>query len=110
MKDFYTAVVERVVPVVSEHTTEPYETGWADEALVFVKVRAGLLDQSTLRAQVQVSPDGIDWADLPDVAAVLNGRSMAAVPVRGFGGWLRVALSADQDQPVVVSVYLALKG
>jgi hypothetical protein len=110
MKNSYTAVIERAQPVVREHVTEPYEAAWADEALIFVKARVGLSNGVIMNAQVQISPDGIDWVDLPGKAANVRELEMAAIPVRDFGGWLRVALTADQDDPVRVSVYLALKG
>ena len=110
MRNFYTAVIERAQPVRGQHVTEPYETGWADEALVFVKVRSGLAEHSSLSAQVQVSPDGIDWVDLPGQAASIRDASLAAIQLHNFGGWLRVTLAADQDEPVLASVYLALKG
>jgi hypothetical protein len=111
MRNSYTAVIERAQPVVGSHDTEPYEAGWADEALVFVKVRAGLSAEDELSARVQVSPDGIDWVDHGATLPTLRGTGLAAVPVRDFGNWLRVAMVCSNPEATArVSVYLALKG
>jgi hypothetical protein len=111
MRNSYTAVVERLQPVVREHATEPYEAAWADEALVFVKVRGGLTDGASVHAQVQISPDGIDWLDFPGKAnSVGRDGGLTAIQLRDFGTWLRVVLTTTQDEPVRVSVSLALKG
>jgi Domain of unknown function (DUF6385) len=112
MLNTYTAVVERAQPVVGRHFTEPYEAGWAQEAVVFVKVRDGLGADGELRAWIQVSPDGIEWVDhgaaLP---TPLRGTSLGAIPVQNFGDWIRVGLAcSDPEATVRVSVYVSLKG
>lgn len=111
MRDTYTAVIERALPVGSSFESEPYETGWADEVTVFVKVRNGLDTERTLQARVQISPDGVDWVDFGVDLPPLRGSSMTFVTVRGFGNWLRVAGTVDApDAEVRLSIYLALKG
>lgn len=111
MRESYTAVIERAKPVRSEFESEPYETGWADEATIFVKVREGLPDTATLRSWIQVSPDGIDWVDFGVNVPPINGSAMTFVTVTGFGHWIRVAGSVDDPDAVVrLSIYLALKG
>lgn len=112
MKQTYTAVVERAEPIRGTHESEPYEAGWADEALVFVKVRGGLPAGASLSCRVQISPDGINWVDhhaasLPS----LNGEGLVHTPVRDFGNWLRLlTVCSDPDSEVRVSIYLVLKG
>jgi hypothetical protein len=111
MLNTYTAVVERAQPVVGRHFTEPYEAGWAQEALVFVKVRDGLGADDELRAWIQVSPDGIEWVDQGAALLPLRGTSLGAIPVRDFGNWIRVGLAASNPGATVrVSVYVSLKG
>ena len=111
MRETYTAVIERAHPVTSSFESEPYETGWADEATIFLKVREGLPDDRTLSARVQISPDGIDWVDLGAKLPPLSGLGMTFVTVTGFGNWIRVAGEIDDHTARVrLSIYLALKG
>lgn len=111
MRESYTAVIERAKPVTSSFESEPYETGWADEATVFVKAREGLPDGRQLSARVQISPDGIDWVDFGVDLPPITGVGMSFVTVTGFGNWIRVAGTVDDPHAEVrVSIYLALKG
>jgi hypothetical protein len=111
MRETYTAVIERAQPVKSSFESEPYETGWADEVTVFVKVREGLPADKTLAARVQISPDGIDWLDMGVQLPPITGQGMSFVTVTGFGNWMRIAGEIDDPQAEVrLSIYLALKG
>src|SRR5688572_24661753 len=89
MRRSYTAVVERGEPLTGDFTTEPYEAGWATEAVAFVRLIEARADV-TLSARVQISPDGLHWIDegtaLPDLV-----EGMAFARVREFGNWLRLA-------------------
>ena len=104
----YTAVVERKVTWEGAFATEPYEAGWAAEALIFIRVLKG--DVSEQSAAVQVSPDGIHWLDegtrisLPDTA---DGLTLARVT--HFGNWLRLAGELPPGQACTVMVYFVLK-
>jgi hypothetical protein len=134
MRRSYTAVVERGEPLQGRFATEPYEAGWATEALVFVRVLEAPAG-ARVRARVQISPDGMHWADegttLPEVTGPgTSGGSTdgAAGPdagpdgsadgmsvpvfarVREFGNWLRVAGSVTPgDASVRALVYFVLK-
>ena len=63
LRESYTAIVERSEELRGNFATEPYECGWAGEAIFFVRIleRAGDLEGITL--QVQISADGIRWCD-----------------------------------------------
>ncbi len=107
-RQVYTAVVERNVTWEGNFATEPYEVGWASEALIFIRAL-----QSSVRghtAAVQVSPDGIRWLDegtrirLPEPP---DGLSMARVT--HFGNWLRLAGELRPGQTCTVMVYFVLK-
>jgi hypothetical protein len=118
MRRSYTAVVERGEPLAGEWATEPYEVGWATEALFFLR----LLDAppgAGLTARVQLSPDGMRWVDegtaLPDPVAP---DGLAFARVREFGNWLRLAgtVSGPVGQPgqpgqpaIRAIIYLTLK-
>ena len=108
-RQVYTAVVERNVTWQGVFATEPYEAGWADEALIFIRVlRGGAPGHS---AAVQISPDGIRWLDegtrirLPKQP---DGLTMARVT--HFGNWLRLAGELALGQSCTVMVYFVLKG
>ena len=107
-REVYTAVVERNVAWEGAFATEPYEAGWAAEALIFIRVLSGGVSKHS--AAVQVSPDGIRWLDegtriaLPDTAA---GLTLARVT--HFGNWLRLAGELPPGQACTVMVYFVLK-
>ena len=107
-RQVYTAVVERNVTWEGAYTTEPYEAGWAAEALIFIRVlKSGASGHS---AAVQVSPDGIHWLDegtrirLPKQP---DGLTMARVT--HFGNWLRLAGELTPGETCTVLVYFVLK-
>ena len=58
-RQVYTAVVERNVTWEGAFATEPYEAGWAAEALIFIRVLKGGVSQQSAAVQ----PDGIHWLD-----------------------------------------------
>lgn len=107
-RQVYTAVVERNVTWAGAFATEPYEAGWAAEALIFIRVLSGVVSQQS--AAVQVSPDGIRWLDegtripLPEQP---DGLTLARVT--HFGNWLRLAGELPPGQYCTVLVYFVLK-
>ena len=107
-RQVYTAVVERNVTWEGAFATEPYEAGWAAEALIFIRVlHNGVPGHS---AAVQISPDGIRWLDegtrirLPEQP---DGLTMARVT--HFGNWLRLSGELPPGQSCTVLVYFVLK-
>jgi hypothetical protein len=108
----YTAVVERAHPWQGDFVTEPYEAGWASEALFFVRL-LGAPDAPgagvSVRARVQLSPDGMHWVDEGSTLPELSQGS-AFVRAREFGNWLRLAGTVSPPgRSVQAIVYLALK-
>lgn len=91
--------------------TEPYECGWAKEALFFIRaLEAEGMDEDLAFAQVQVSPDGMRWVD-EGTSVVLPaeaGRTEFA-KVSHFGGWLRLAAELPEGAALTVIVSLHLK-
>lgn len=110
MRQFQTTVLERKTAIRGAHATEPFEAGWASEAIYFVEAHA--LAGGTLRAVVQISPDGIRWID-EGSACELAEPGQTFVRVAHFGGFLRLALdtpeNGDSDTTALVTVHLALK-
>jgi hypothetical protein len=104
------AIVARNERWSGEAATEPYECGWAREAVFFVRALAAENVPDFTSAQVQVSPDGMRWADegtslLLPVAA----GQMDFAKVSHFGGWLRLAVDLPKNASMTVIVSLHLK-
>lgn len=107
-RQVYTAVVERNVTWKGAFATEPYEAGWAAEALIFIRVLRGSIPGHT--AAVQISPDGIHWADegtrVP-IPKLTDGLTFARVT--HFGNWLRLSGELSPGHSCTVMVYFVLK-
>ena len=110
MRRSHTAVIERGEPLSGDWATEPYEAGWASEALVFAR----LMDAppgTEVTARAQLSPDGIHWIDEGTVLSTLDSsQPLAFVRLREFGNWLRLAGSVTPGEAQArVLIYVALK-
>ena len=86
--------------------SEPYECGWAKEAVIFLR----LLEPPTGElpdAHVEISPDGMHWA--PEGTRIPFPRSIEDTTfarVGHFGGWLRI--SADLPDGAAATVLSAM--
>jgi len=93
-----------------EAATEPYEAGWAHEAIFFVRALEVRGDMRGASAQVQISPDGIHWVDegtvceLPQAAGGIGFARVAR-----FGGYLRLRASLPAGATLRVVAALTLK-
>ena len=126
----FTAVVERNVRWQGDFATEPYEAAWASEAIFFVRAlevevsaelagTAGvqiLADVDPLRflpvcsARVQISADGIHWADEgSDFILPLERDAVTFCKVKHFGGFLRLVGELPSGLEIRVLVSLVLK-
>lgn len=104
-----TAIVARNEVWTGESATEPYECGWAREAIVFV--RALKAPRGTLpKARIEISADGMHWCaegsefSLPREKDVVSFQRLSH-----FGNFIRVAASLPSDAEIVVLVTLHLK-
>lgn len=104
-----TAVVARNETWSGQAATEPYECGWAREAIVFVralKPPKGYLP----KARIEISADGMHWApegssfDLPAAQDAVTFQRVAH-----FGAFLRVAAELPASAEITVLVTLHLK-
>ncbi|GLQ09875.1 hypothetical protein GCM10007913_18070 [Devosia yakushimensis] len=111
MRESAHIVVERNTTWEGEAASEPYEVGWAKEAILFVQVLAPAEHQYPAQVRVQLSPDGIHWCDegtrfdLPS-----SPGDVVCARVAHFGGWLRLAVSMKKSVSTRVLVSLHLKG
>ena len=111
MKQIHTAVLERFGTFAEDFATEPYEAGWADEAIFFVRIDAVEGAEPALTGQVQISPDGITWIDEGTPLPAIQQTGLVFARVRHFGNWLRLACRVSGRQATLRGmIYLCLKG
>ena len=60
VRESTTAVVVRGERITQGFASEPYEAGWASEAIVFL---TGMDSAGGGTVSVQISPDGMHWID-----------------------------------------------
>ena len=102
----HTAVLEKNEVFTENFDTEPYETGWASEAIWFVRI-LDAAPGATLKAHAQISPDGLSWCDKGNPPLEIEGPGLAALALRDFGAWLRLRVAVTGE--VKVLIYLSLK-
>ncbi|WP_349362942.1 MAG: hypothetical protein ABL307_11760 [Roseitalea porphyridii] len=89
--------------------TEPYEAGWASEAVIFLRALGEPVGGQG-RAWVEISPDGMHWvpegAEFP-LPAAKDGIGHARVT--NFGCWLRLAAELPEGAEITVLVTMHLK-
>jgi hypothetical protein len=107
----FTAVIERNATFSADFETEPYESGWAIEALWFINVLEMHGASPTLTLQGQISPDGLCWCDALAPSIQIDQPGLYSLPMTNFGNWLRVTGSVRGEGAAGrVIIYLALKG
>ena len=94
--------------------TEPYEAGWACEALAVVYCHEVHGPAPRLELQAQISADGVRWIDFGHAFPTISEPGGYFTSLAGFGNWLRLAgaVSGGPDDgaaAVVVDIYWVLK-
>lgn len=107
MKEFYTVVLDRLTTFNGILESEPYEAGWAEEAIAFVKIHSMEKD-AKVSFRIQISPDGIIWADTESRKESIEEEGVYYSKIREFGGWLRLVVESEKE--IKVTTYFALKG
>jgi hypothetical protein len=104
-----TAIVARNETWSGESATEPYEAGWAREAIVFVralKPPKGALP----KARIEISADGMHWCPEGSEFALPETQDAVSFQRLGhFGNFIRVTASLPAGAEIVVLVTLHLK-
>jgi len=115
IRENLTAVVARNERWTGVAATEPYEAGWATEAMIFVRALAiergpdAAADVLPPTARVQISADGMRWIDEGTTLPMPQSTGQdTCARVAHFGNWLRVVteLPADVAMKVLVTVHL----
>ena len=101
----YSAAVERNIEWNGFFETEPYEVGWASEAIFYIRSLEGA--GSGAAGRVQISPDGMHWCDEGTEIALPAEGEVTFCKVTNFGNWLRIV--GTTGTPLRVLVTLSLK-
>ena len=87
VRESTTAVVVRGERITQGFASEPYEAGWASEAIVFL---TGMDSADGGTVSVQISPDGMHWIDEGTTIAIPGDKQVSFGKVAHFGNWLRI--------------------
>lgn len=110
IRQSHTATIEQNGSWKETFSTEPYEAGWASEAVFFIRALDARHVPQGAMARVQVSPDGIHWCDEgTDVPVPTMSGQTTFGRVRHFGGFLRIVGELPENARLTVMAYLALK-
>ena len=110
MKNFYTVFLERMKEYEGSFDTEPYEAGWASEAMFFIRIHEMAGTGVRMQSIVPVSVDGIEWIDEGTSFPAITAPGSWFVRVSHFGGWLRLRTQITGQSPrVKTTVHLVLK-
>ena len=116
MRTIHTAPIELLsAKPRGPFVTEPYEAGWATEALAVIYVREVRGLSHNLRLSAQISADGARWLDHPATPLLISQPGGYCLMVREFGNWLRLTGEVDGGPDdggaaMILDIYLILKG
>jgi hypothetical protein len=109
LRESQTAIVARNERWTGQAATEPYEAGWASEAVLFVRALANARGKPG-RARVEISPDGMRWiVEGTSFALPTKAGAVTFARVAHFGNWLRIAADLPKGASVTVLVTYHLK-
>ena len=87
-----TAVIVRGETWAGAYASEPYEAGWAREAVLFLRLLKRDAALGLASARVQISPDGMSWVDEgSELPLPKDTVQTTFVRLTHFGNWLRIA-------------------
>jgi len=102
------AVVARNETWTGQAATEPYEAGWAREAIIFVRALKSV--GAAGRAHVELSPDGMNWvAEGTTFALPHDASKVTYARLTQFGNWLRIRAELPDGSSVTVVVTIHVK-
>ena len=101
-----TAVLIRGETVSNNFSTEPYEVGWAKEAIFFLY---NLEKDITGKFCVQISPDGFNWATDENHILIPKANYVSFIKINHFGNWLKFVSSINGDEKTKIMATLHLK-
>ena len=110
MRQFNASHLEVKKTFSEDFETHPFECGWAGEAIFFVMVEGVEGANARLDCRVQLSHDGVTWADEGSALDSLREAGLRFIRVRHFGNWLRLACRIRGEEPAFkLLLQIALK-
>ena len=111
IREAYTAVIAQAETWKGAVATEPYEAAWAGEAVVFLRLlKKGKGNLRNVRVRVQISPDGMHWADEGAALRIpADETKVTFCRVTNFGHYLRLAATLPRGAECQVLATLSLK-
>jgi hypothetical protein len=110
MLNSHTVVLERLKDYMGVFETEPYEVGWAREAIFVIRVHSMDPGGNVLHAVPQISADGIEWMDEGSAFTPIGAPGSYFLRLSHFGGWLRLRCRIEGRNPAIrVTIPLILK-
>lgn len=103
-----TAILARNERWENQAASEPFEAGWAREAVLFVRSLKSPEGPQPV-ARVQISPDGMHWVNEGTELEIPVEGQVAAVKLAHFGNWLRLAADFESGAAATILVTLHLK-
>ncbi|MHB2169603.1 hypothetical protein [Alsobacter sp. R-9] len=109
MRASTSAIVARNETWTDGSASEPYEAGWAAEAIVFIRALTPPDGEAGI-AVIEISPDGMRWvAEGSRLPMPSREDEVTAARVSHFGTWLRVRAEMPAGSACRVLVTLHLK-
>jgi hypothetical protein len=104
-----TVVVARNEKWRGAAATEPFEAGWAREAIIFVRALSEPVGAAPT-AIVEISPDGMHWVPEGSSFAMPSAKDdISLARLTCFGNWLRVRTHYEPGAECAVLVTIHLK-
>lgn len=104
-----TAIIARNERWSGKAASEPYEAGWAREAVFFIRAIKQPVGKAP-KARVEISADGMHWVfEGTEFEMPAERDAVVAARIAHFGNWLRVTSRFEDGAECTVLVTLHLK-
>jgi hypothetical protein len=99
MRQFQTNVLDFKFAYEAPFASEPYECGWAAEAIFFLRIEEKSGQDAALTAYAQISADGLHWVDAGPNIGPLTEPGDYFLRLTHFGGFIRLRGEISGHQP-----------
>jgi hypothetical protein len=109
LRESTTAVIVRGENWEGSFASEPFEAGWATEAVLFLRLLKQNGDPAGAEMFVDISPDGMSWVrEGARISIPQEIGEIGFVKVSHFGNWLRVSgkMPASATCQALVTLHL----